>query len=111
EEENRRVGAADEDLADEVLVPGRHAGAALAAALLRAIGAEGDTLDVAAVGDGDHHVLTLDQVLVVLLEAEVGDLGPSRGGEALLDGEKLLAQDRQEALPRGEDLQVILDLR
>ena len=45
-----------------------HAGPALAAAALRAVGRDRHALDVAAVGHGDDHVLALDQVLDVLLE-------------------------------------------
>ena len=52
-------------MGDRILVLGRHAGAALAAALLGAEGVERGALDVAAEGDGDDHLLALDQVLVL----------------------------------------------
>jgi hypothetical protein len=55
----------NEETRDEILVARRHAGAALAAATLRAIGRERHALDVARMRDGDDHVLALDQVLVV----------------------------------------------
>jgi hypothetical protein len=60
---------------DEILVARRHAGAALAAAALRPVGGERHALDVAGVGDGDDHVLALDQVLVLDLALAVDDLG------------------------------------
>src|SRR5262245_25436547 len=71
EEQHRRVGVHYEQLGDEILVPRRHSGTALAAAALGAIARQRHALDVAAVGDGQYHVLALDQVLDVLLELEV----------------------------------------
>ena len=55
----------DEQARDEILLAHLHAAAAFAAALLRAIGGERHALDVAEMGDGDDHVLALDQVLVL----------------------------------------------
>ena len=65
----------DEQLGDGILVLGRHAGAALAAARLRAEVVERGALDVAAERDGDDHVLALDQILVVDAVGGGGDLG------------------------------------
>ena len=61
-------------------------GLALAAAALRAEGRQRHALDPALVGDGDDHVLALDQ----LLDVDVGlgvevDEGAARGVELLLD--------------------------
>ena len=109
-EQHRRVRVAHEDLADEVLITGRHAGASLAAAALGAVGAERNPLDVAAVADRDHHVLALDQVLVVVLEPAFLDGRAARGGEALFHLDELAAQDRHEPLPGVQDLQIVLDL-
>ena len=81
EEQHRRVRRGDEDLRDEILVARRHAGAALAAAALRAIGRERHALDVALVADGDDAVLALDQVFVLDLAFDVDDLGLARRGE------------------------------
>ena len=59
--------------ADEILLAHRHAGAAAAAAALRAIGRERHALDVAGVADRDDHVLALDQRLDIGLELDVLD--------------------------------------
>ena len=68
---------------DEILVAGRHAGAALAAAALGPIGRERHALDVAGVRHGDDHVLAGDQVLVVDVGIPIEDLGPARGREGV----------------------------
>ena len=81
EEQHRRVRVGDEEAGDEILLARRHAGAALAAAALRAIGRERHALDVAGVADGDDHVLALDQVLVLDLASRLHDLGAARRGE------------------------------
>ena len=65
EEQDRRVGHGDEQLGQEVVVVGRHADPALAAAALLAIGRKRRPLDVAKLGHRDDHVLLLDQVLDV----------------------------------------------
>ena len=65
EEQHRIVGRGDEQVGDRVLFLGRHAGAALAAALLLAEHGERRALDVAVHGHGHDHVLALDQVLVL----------------------------------------------
>ena len=85
EEQHRRVRVGDEDAGDEILVARRHAGAAFAAAALRAIGGERHALDVALVADGDDHVLALDQVLVLDLAFHLEDLGAARRAELRLD--------------------------
>ena len=72
------MGRGDEQPGDEILLAGLHAGAALAAAALRPIGRERHALDVAGVGDGDDHVLALDQVLVLHLAFLVEDDGAAR---------------------------------
>ena len=79
EEQDRRVRRGDEDLRDHVLVARRHARAAFAAAALGAIGGERHALDVAAVADGHHHVLALDQVLVLDLALHLDDVGHDAG--------------------------------
>ena len=97
EEQQRRVRRGDEDLGDEILVPRRHARAALAAAPLRAIGRERHALDVALVADGDDDVLALDQVLVLDLALHLDDLGAARHGELGLDGGELGLDDVDDA--------------
>ncbi len=110
EEQNRRVRGADEDLADEVLLAGRHAGAAFPAALLGPIGRERNPFDVATVGHRDDHVLALDQVLVGVLAIVLEDFGAARRGEAFFHIEQLAPQDLQQPLTRSQDLQVVDDL-
>ena len=83
EDEERGVGVGDEEAGDEVLVLGRHALRALAAAALRAVLGQRRALDVAAGGDGDRHVLALDQVLVVEVGVPVDHLGAAGDGEEL----------------------------
>ena len=60
---------------DVVVVLHVHPGHADAAAALLAVGGERQRLDVAGVGDRDHHLLVGDQVLDVDLALGVGDLG------------------------------------
>ena len=79
EEQHRRVRVGHEQPGDEILVLGRHAGAALAAAALRPVERQRHALDVARMGDGDDHVLALDQVLVLHVGAAIGE---SRCGAA-----------------------------
>ena len=79
------MGVGDEQAGDEILLAGLHAGAALAAAALRPVGRERHALDIAGMGDGDDHVLALDQVLVLHLAFLIDDHGAARGGELVLD--------------------------
>ena len=105
------VGVDDENLGDEILFPRRHAGAALAAAALCAVGVQGDALDVARVTDGDDHVLALDQVFVVLNAGVEFETRTPRVREPFLDLQKLLAQQRDQRLAVGENVQIHADLR
>ena len=85
EEQHRRMRRGDEQPGDEILFARLHAGAALAAAPLRAVGRERHALDVAGVRNGDDHVLALDQVLVLHLAFLIDDHGAARRGEFALD--------------------------
>jgi hypothetical protein len=109
EEQHRRVGVGDEQLRQEIVLVGRHADPALAAAALLAIGRERRALDVAEPGHGDDHVLLLDQVLDVDLVVEVFDRGPARRGEALPDAQQLLLKDLEQPLARAQDVQKLAD--
>ncbi len=77
----------------EILVLRRHAGAALAAATLRAIGGERNALDIARMADGDDHILAGDQVLVVHFGAAETDFGAARRGELVTHGDHLIFHD------------------
>ena len=110
EEQHRRMRRGDEQPGDEILLARLHAGAALAAAALRPIGRERHALDVAGVGDGDDHILALDQVLVLHLAFLVEDDGAARRGELVLDREQLVLDDRLDAGARAQDVEIIGDL-
>ena len=110
EEQDRRMRRADEQLGDEILVPRRHACAALAAAALRPIGRERHPLDIALVRDGYDHVLALDQILVLDVRLDLEDRRLARGRELLLDRGELVLDDGNDARPRGQDGEVVGDL-
>ena len=73
------MGVGDEQLGQEIVVVGRHADPALAAAALLAIGRERRALDVAEPRHGDDHVLLLDQVLDVDLVVSPSSIVVRRG--------------------------------
>src|SRR5205823_476374 len=84
-EKDAVVGAAHYQLADDVLFARDHAGDALAATALHAIGGAGHSLDVAAGGDGDGYLFVGDQVLIGELGFLVRhDVGPALVTELLL---------------------------
>ena len=62
EDQDVGVGGGDEELLDEILVAGLHAGAARAAATLHAVGGDGRALQVAGVADRDGDLLVGDEV-------------------------------------------------
>ena len=70
EEEEKVVGIDDEELGNEILFPRGHPLDAFATSVLRAVGLEGNTFDVAFGADRDGAGLMRDQVLGV----EVGDI-------------------------------------
>ena len=93
EEKNssRRMGGGDEQAGDEILVPRRHAGAALAAAALHPVFGQRRALDIAGMGDGDGDILALDQRFVFDLDLGVDQLGLARRGEFVADCLQLVA--------------------
>ena len=95
---------------DEILFLGRHAGAALAAALLRPVGVERHPLDPAGMGNRHHHVLALDQVLVLEVRSALGKLGLARRREFVAHRLELVLDDLADALARAEDVEVVVDL-
>ncbi len=110
EEQHGRVRGGDENLRDDILLTRRHAGAALAAAALGAIGRERHAFDVAAVAHRHHHVLALDQVLVLDLALHLDDLGEAGRAELGFDVAELTLDDVDDARARGQDRQELLDL-
>ena len=99
EEQDRIVGRGHEQFGDRILVLGRHAGAALAAARLGAEGLERRALDIAAEGHGHDHLLALDQSLVLDPVPGGRDLGHARRRIGLDDLLELLAHHRVELRP------------
>ena len=109
EEQHRRVGVHDIDLVDEILLLGLHAGAALAAPLLRPVGGERDALDIAAVSEGEDHVLALDQVFDILVEIAVLDRRAARVGVSFLHLAEFVAQDFEHPDARAENVEIVAD--
>jgi len=72
------VCGSDEKGFDEIIVFGFHAQNALAAASLGAVGGDGTSFDVAAMGHGDDHVLVRDHVLDVDVSLVAGRLDNGR---------------------------------
>ena len=93
----------DQQLLGVVLVARAHARHALAAAVLAAVGARGQALDVAEVRQRHDHVLFLDQVLRVDLLGDGGDLRAPLVGVLAPHLEQLSAHDRQQQLLVGQD--------
>ena len=110
EEQHRCMGVDHEDLANEILIPGAHAGTSLAATALGAIGIERYPLDVTVMTYGHHHVLALDQVFDIEIDTGFDQLGTPRVGELLFHGQQLIAQNPAQNFARAEDRQVFLDL-
>ena len=62
EHQEKAVGGGDVELGDEIVFPGDHADAALAAPALAAVDGQGGALDVVPVADGHHHLFVGDEV-------------------------------------------------
>src|SRR5690606_15612481 len=86
---------------------GRHAGAALAAAMLRPIDRERNALDVAVMCDGDDHVLALDEVLIVHIGAAVDDLAAARRAKLVAYRRQFVLDDLLDARARRQDVEII----
>ena len=89
-----------------------------AAPLLPAVGLEQQPLDVAVVGQGDHHIGVRDQIFLFQFGVLAGDPGPPRVPEPLLDLEQLGLDDlkhlpfvAQHVLVLGDRLDQLLVLR
>jgi hypothetical protein len=103
EDQDVGVRRGDEEVTDEVLFPGAHADAPLAAAALHPVGRDRRALDVAGAADGDRHVLVGNQVFDPELAALVDDLGPPRVAEALPHGVQLVDHHLHQQLVAAED--------
>jgi hypothetical protein len=109
EEQDRRVGGGDEEVGDGILFLGRHPRTALAAAFLGAEGLERCALDIAAEGNGDDHVLALDQILVVDTVPGGGDLADAGGRIGFGDLVEFLDHHFVELGPVSEDFEQLAD--
>ncbi len=110
EEQHRRMGIGHEKLADEILVPGGHALAPLAPPPLRPVGGKRHPFDIAVVRDGHHHILALDQVLVLLVRLGLDDFTAPGRCEAFLHVQQFFADDVFQAVLRLQDIKVVEDL-
>ena len=104
------MGVDHEDLGDEILFPGAHAGASLAAAALGAVGLQRHALDIAVVADRHHHVLALDQVLDIDLGLGLDQFRAARCGELFLDLQNLVPEHPAQLFPRCQDAEELADL-
>jgi hypothetical protein len=103
------VGGGDEQVLDVVVFLHVHAGDADPAPALLAVGRQRQRLDVARVGDRDHHLLVGDQVLDVDLALGVDDLGPPLVAVGLGDLRQFLLDQGQDPRLVAEDLPQFLD--
>ncbi len=93
----------------EVFVSCRDSRQTLAAAPLRAIGRGGQPLHVAAMRDGDDHILFGDQILDVEVPTGLHDLGAARVTVAAGHLCQLLLDDAGDPLRASQNLPQILD--
>jgi len=94
---------------DEVPILHIHAGDSTAAAVLGTVGVERQRLDVAGVGDRDHHLLVGDQVLDVDLAFGVRDLRAPLVAVAIADLDQLLLDQGEHAQLVAEDRAQLAD--
>src|SRR5438874_2564362 len=111
EEEKVRVRGGDEEVFDDVFLFRLHAGHALAAAALAAVGLDVRALDVARARDGDDHLLVGEEVLDRQLRRLGENLGAPRVAVLLFDLEQLLLDDVHQLGVRGQDALELLDQR
>ncbi len=110
EEQDPVVGGAHEEVPNDVVLLEAGTLDALAAALLAAVQVGLGALGVAGLGDGDHHVLAGDQVLVGDVAVGRDDLGAPVVAELLDDLGQLVADDGALPLRLGEDVLEVGDL-
>ena len=100
EEQQRRVGVGHEKRGHHIIFFGLHGGQTLAAPVLSAEFGQIGALDIAARGDGDDHILALDQVLVVHIAGPIDNLGAARHGEHGFHLAQLVRNDRHDPVAR-----------
>ena len=97
EEQDIVMRGAYEHLLDEVVLLRAMPRDAHAAAILRAVFGNGETLHIARMGHGNDDVLLVDEVLVLDLAVIDGDLRLSLGGIFRLDGKQIVLDDFEHA--------------
>ena len=110
EEQDVVVGRGGKDRLGIVLVLGGHGSDAAAAAALGAVFADGQALDIAAVGQRVDALLLLDEILDIDLVLDVLDLGAALVAVLVADRDQLLLEHLADHLRRGEQLFIIRDL-
>ena len=111
-DEKNTIGAcveATNRLVTKVFFSRHHTGTAFAAAALHAIFGDRRALDVTRMGNGDRDVFALDQRLVFDLDIGVDQFGEARRSEFRLHDVQLASDDAQNARPRTQDFEIILD--
>ena len=109
EEEDEGVVGGDGGDLHVVLFLGPHAHDAAPAAVLPAVGLQRQPLDVAVVGQRDHHLGVRDQVLHVQLGVLAGDPRPPRVAEPLLDADQLGLDDLEHLVLVAQNVLVLGD--
>ena len=104
------MGIDYENLGDEILLPGAHPGPPLSAAALRAVSRQRHPLHIAAVTDGDHHVLGLDQVLVILFVFGFLDGGAAVIAKGGADFHQFVTENLQQQFAGTQNIEIIGDL-
>ena len=107
-EEHVLVVGAHKKVLQEILGPGGRGLLAHAPALLRLVLGQGGALDIARMGDGDHHLLIRDHVLDAEVAAHVVDFGAAGIPVFFLYLQQLLFDDlHPPVFPRQDILEVL----
>src|SRR5690606_7691221 len=104
EEEEAVVGAGGDNAVDAVFLAQGHPGHAAAAAVLLAVGAVGDPLDVTAVGNHDQDADVGDEILVGDLARYVLDQRAALVAELVAELDQLFPDYRQDLCRVGQQL-------
>src|SRR5580704_677048 len=110
ENEKERVRGGDEEMLDEIFVAGLHAHAPLASAALVAVSGDRGALEIAAVADGDGHLLVGDQVFELNFGGFVFDEGAAFVAVELFNFFELFDDDAAQLLFGTENRFVVGDV-
>ena len=104
------MGRCHEQACDEILFAGLHPRTAFAAAPLSPIGGKRNALNIAAVADGDDHILFLDKVFVVHVSGVIQNCGFARRGIARFHIGQLINNDGHHPLAGAQNIQIVGNL-